>query len=561
MASHPDQWIWCQARQNPILGSLAGVAHWNDLWHYLEHRDISRASRNAPSKWAGTSTRHAAHLWATNSSTLSTRAHQARHLWDLRWHGENVRVATVHAEAATTCCPLCQGPHTQTHVLCDCPRLGPERRAVFLDLHLATHRYPPGPQRILATAYNRLLQDESLGDARGQLWTGLWPQHHREVLLPALRACTLKESKTVLTELGRITVKAVDPLWTRHLELAGELLPEPDPFSAIRDPPDTASDADIDPDPLSPPSDITLYHSRPQAYPRAPKPHGPQPLTATTSKPRNHAKRHCPGPPPPDPGSAQFPLLHASNPQGPSPSPTSTALTTRSHPPPQQDRGTKRALCTTSDRLWPLFTAPTTALPLTCVPTRTSAKRNRPTITSQDSDTDNPPTPEPHTTTVRTHWTHPLTRPPLRPSAKRLRPSPTAANDPSSQPVPALHITDDPTPGNPHCSDLVTHNLTPTTSTGHKRHRNPPDCAVHHAFRPAPFTRQSHPELTQQGRPTTTTPRQKRPSEQLAPPPDKRQRVSPTHALHLSASTARILVQPDPPPRRIWDPRLGDDDG
>ena len=111
--------------------------------------------------------------WVIHSSTLSTKAHQARHLWDLRWHAENVRVAKVQAEAAATCCLLCQGPHTQTHVLCDCPHLGPERRAVYLDIHLATHRYPPGPQRMLATACTRLLQDGNLGDARGQLWTGL----------------------------------------------------------------------------------------------------------------------------------------------------------------------------------------------------------------------------------------------------------------------------------------------------------------------------------------------------------------------------------------------------
>ena len=158
-------------------------------------------------------------LWRLSAAPLGTRSRNVRHIWDLRWHGDNQAVANPRLDPALTCCPHCHGRYTQTHILCDCPHLTPERSEVLHTLHLAAFRYRADGCQTLALAYIRF----------GQLWTGLWPPAQRDALRPYLALCSLANSKLVLRELGRLTVSAVSHIWDRHLETLHDSEPYPEP--------------------------------------------------------------------------------------------------------------------------------------------------------------------------------------------------------------------------------------------------------------------------------------------------------------------------------------------
>jgi hypothetical protein len=399
-------------------------------------------------------------------------------------------------------------------------------------------------------------------------------------------------------ELGRITAKAVDQLWTRHLELAEERRPDPDTLAAIRDLVCPTQEDDLYPTPPSPYPDIpraTADALTPWALTTSidscdthqlmllgdsepihlAPPHDSQDLTAGNSIGTNGlpTKEGDPYPTPTSPHSAiPRPPAGALTSWGPPTVasnrgyPRTTAKRHRPEPPLETPNLIQTTLTTTGrtkTHLGQPWTVHNPALQ------SRGAKRNRlalggpaqpPATPASDTDVT---TLVPKASTAGTQWTHPLTRLPLRPSAKRYRPSTTADGAPLSQRLqPPYHSKVTSTSGT-HCSDLVRQTHTsPPMPTGHKRLRNPLDCAAHHEPRPAPPNRKPRPDITQLGRPTTLTlTGRKRPSEQLAPPPEKRPRDSPLTEPTSSIGTVPLLVQPDPPPRRIWDPRLGDDDG
>ena len=62
---------------------------------HLYHRDRSRASRGAPPRWSNTTVPLAAHACTLSARGIAQRGAKVRHLWDLRWHGENQVIAAA----------------------------------------------------------------------------------------------------------------------------------------------------------------------------------------------------------------------------------------------------------------------------------------------------------------------------------------------------------------------------------------------------------------------------------------------------------------------------------
>ena len=106
-AIQPDDWHWATAGHAPLLGAIGRTVSAVSLSAYLSHRDGSRALRGAPPLWEGTSSRFAARIWFLGQRGIARRGRKVRHLWDLRWHGENKAVADPVNIAALSCCGLC----------------------------------------------------------------------------------------------------------------------------------------------------------------------------------------------------------------------------------------------------------------------------------------------------------------------------------------------------------------------------------------------------------------------------------------------------------------------
>ena len=132
--------------------------------------------------------------WKLNASNTSARATSIRHLWDLRWYGENRAIADPTNALIHGPCPLCNLPYSQTHVTCDCPSLNTTRASRLSDLERHGLRYPRGPMRTLATAYSHLLLHHLPLEERNQLWMGLWQPKHRSLLQTHLEACSYSET-------------------------------------------------------------------------------------------------------------------------------------------------------------------------------------------------------------------------------------------------------------------------------------------------------------------------------------------------------------------------------
>ena len=77
----------------PMLGNLTRALHITALHTYTDHRDDSRARREATPKWGAVSAHHGAVAWQLTKKVIASRAPKIRHLWDLRWHEENRAVA------------------------------------------------------------------------------------------------------------------------------------------------------------------------------------------------------------------------------------------------------------------------------------------------------------------------------------------------------------------------------------------------------------------------------------------------------------------------------------
>jgi len=202
-----------------ILASLTGAVHFHLQHHYLHHRDASRHTRGATAKWADTSTAHAAMAWKLNSSSTSARATSIRHLWNLRWYGENQALADPANAHLHGPCPLCGLLYSQTHVTWECTSPNSTRDSRSSDTQRHGLRYPSGPMRTLATAYSQLLQSHLPLEERNQLWMGLWQPQHRSLLQTHLEACSFHKSRLVLKGMGIYAAT----IWHLHQYLLKEL--------------------------------------------------------------------------------------------------------------------------------------------------------------------------------------------------------------------------------------------------------------------------------------------------------------------------------------------------
>ena len=120
----PEDWHWATAGHAPLLGALRGTVNTLSLSVYLATRNSSRALCGAPTKWAGTSARFAARLWDLSNRGIAQRGRKVRHIWELRWHGENRAIANPKQDASHHQCGLCGHPQCGlAHTICECPHL------------------------------------------------------------------------------------------------------------------------------------------------------------------------------------------------------------------------------------------------------------------------------------------------------------------------------------------------------------------------------------------------------------------------------------------------------
>ena len=198
----PADWHFIAPSQAPLLDGLhPALAH--AFLDYLQTRDASRATRGASARWEGASAQLATRAWQLSQRGVAKRGAKVRHLWDLRWHGENQAVANPALADLLGVCPLCGHPHcSQTHILCNCPGLSAERAGLAHDLALLVNRLPPGPGRSLGRAIHHLLFHHRDIAHRGHLWTGLWTPQQRALLGPHLRLCKLQEGQRILLQLS-----------------------------------------------------------------------------------------------------------------------------------------------------------------------------------------------------------------------------------------------------------------------------------------------------------------------------------------------------------------------
>ena len=93
-----------------MLASPSHAIHRALLADYLYHRDSSRPSRGAPLRWSNTTVPLAAPAWTLSARGIAQRRAKVRHLWDLRWHGENQSIAATDPATPLSHCPLCGHP-------------------------------------------------------------------------------------------------------------------------------------------------------------------------------------------------------------------------------------------------------------------------------------------------------------------------------------------------------------------------------------------------------------------------------------------------------------------
>ena len=203
----------------PLLGSLPRALHHTALHNYTEHRDDSRAQRDAPPKWAGASAQHGATAWQLTQKGIAGRARKIRHLWDLRWHEENRAIAQGVSDLHQHHCLICRrGLGTQAHIICECPALAQIRLSNHIDFNRVVRRLPPGPERTLGQAIVHLLHFHQPLEERGQLWTGLWTAAHRHLIQGALAGCTLRAGRKILRDLSTRAATCVTHRWTLYQE-------------------------------------------------------------------------------------------------------------------------------------------------------------------------------------------------------------------------------------------------------------------------------------------------------------------------------------------------------
>ena len=230
-AIRPDDWHWATAGHAPLLGALGRTVSAVSLTAYLSHRDNSRALRGAPPLWAGTSSRYAARIWTLGQRGIARRGRKARHLWDLRWHGENQAIADPANGAVLSRCGLCAHPTCGLdHILCECPNLSHLRDSVRSDLVLFAARQQSASVSRLMHRYVQLLFTHPVPEQRGHLWLGHWPPSLRLALGPLLSSLTLREGQAALLRLGAYVTQAYGVLWDGYGDALRAATP---PSSAI----------------------------------------------------------------------------------------------------------------------------------------------------------------------------------------------------------------------------------------------------------------------------------------------------------------------------------------
>ena len=221
-------WHFVTNTQSPLLASLPSAINHGTLCDYLTFRDDSRAERGAPPRWTDTTALFAAKAWQLSKRGIAQRGSKVRHLWDLRWHGENQAIAAAGLADHLAACPLCGHPScSQSHILCDCPGLSHERAGLLLDFLILTGQLARGPCRALGRAVTELLFHHPGLQERGQLWTGLWTPQQRGLLAPYLHRCTLRDGQRTLLTLGQRATEGVRQLWTRFTTLVEEVTDAP----------------------------------------------------------------------------------------------------------------------------------------------------------------------------------------------------------------------------------------------------------------------------------------------------------------------------------------------
>ena len=198
----PEDWHWATAGHAPLLGALRGTVNTLSLSAYLNTRDSARTLRGAPPKWAGTSARFAARLWNLSNRGIAQRGRKVRHIWDLRWHGENRAVANPTQDASLHQCGLCGHPHCGlAHIICECPNLTHARDGARSDLRYFATRQASKPAARVMRRYTQLLFEHPNLDRRGQLWLGHWTPPLRQALRPLLQPLTLREGQAILARI------------------------------------------------------------------------------------------------------------------------------------------------------------------------------------------------------------------------------------------------------------------------------------------------------------------------------------------------------------------------
>ena len=210
----PEDWHWSTACHTPLLSALRSTVNSLSLTAYLSTRDGSRALRGAPPKWEGTSARFAARIRDLGKRGIAQRGRKARHIWDLRWHGENRAIANPAQDTDSHCCGLCGHPQCSlAHIICDCPRNTHARAGVRSALWYFASTQASAPVARLMQRYTQLLFEHPTLDQRGQLWLGHWTPTLRQDLSPLLLGLSMREGQAALARIGRRATAAFHDLW------------------------------------------------------------------------------------------------------------------------------------------------------------------------------------------------------------------------------------------------------------------------------------------------------------------------------------------------------------
>ena len=161
---------------------------------------------------------------------IARRGRKVRHIWDLRWHGENRGIADPTHDDALHRCGLCGQPHCGlAHIICASPYLSHARDSARSDLWYFATRQSPAPAARLMQRYVQLLFGHPDMDQRGQLWLGHWPPPLRRALSPLPQRLPLREGQATLGRIGRRATEVFRDLWDTYAEALALAQPPPLP--------------------------------------------------------------------------------------------------------------------------------------------------------------------------------------------------------------------------------------------------------------------------------------------------------------------------------------------